>query len=170
MPDGQRIVVVNTTPIIALSLVHRLDLLRDLYGRVLIPPAVQAEVLSGGTSGVGLNEIQESNWIRVQALGDPARADLLSDLDRGEAEVIALAQELGAGLVIIDERLARQHARRLNLKLTGTLGFLLEAKARRLVPAVKPLIEQLVSGGIHLHPALVNETLRLAGEIGIKPE
>ena len=96
---------------------------------------------------------------------DPRRADLLlSDLDRGEAEVIALAQELNADLAIVDERLARHHARRLGLTLTGTLGVLLKAKELGFVPAVGPLIDQLRLGGIRLGDAVVAEALKLAGE------
>ncbi len=125
---------------------------------------VRAEVQAGGSRGIGVIELQSANWIRTVLLQDPGRADLLSDLDRGEAEVIALAQELKADLVILDERLARRHARRLGLTLTGTLGVLLKAKERGLVPAVGPLIDQLRQGGIRLGDALVAETLRLAGE------
>jgi len=164
MPERTRTVVVNTTPIIALALIGQLDLLRHLYGEVVIPPAVQAEVLAGGPGSIGVTELQEANWIRMVPMQDPRRADLLSDLDRGEAEVIALAQELNAELVIIDERLARRHAKRLGLTLTGTLGVLLKAKERGLVPAVGPLIDQLRQGGIRLDDALVAEVLRLAGE------
>ena len=108
MPRRVGVVVVNTTPIIALSLVNQLDLLRRLYVEILIPPAVQAEVRAGGASGVGVVELQQAYWIRITPLQDPRRADLLSDLDRGEAEVIALAQERNADLVIIDERLAQR--------------------------------------------------------------
>ncbi|MBI5303457.1 MAG: DUF3368 domain-containing protein [Chloroflexi bacterium] len=97
-------------------------------------------------------------------LKDTRRADLLSDLDRGEAEAIVLAQELGADLVIIDERIARKHARRLGLKLTGTLGVLLEAKEHGFISAVKPLIEELVQGGIRLGADVIEESVRLAGE------
>ena len=164
MPEPRRVVIANTTPIIALALIGKLDLLKQLYGEIIIPIDVQAEVLSGGTTGVGVAELQRSSWIRVTTLTDPTRADLLSDLDRGEAEVIALAQELNAGLIIIDERLARQHAKRLGLKLTGTLGILLESKQKGLVAAVKPLVDQLLQGGIRLGDALIAETLRLAGE------
>ncbi len=95
----------------------------------------------------------------------PRRADLLSDLDRGEAEVIALAQEMEAGLVIIDERLARSHAKRLGLSLTGTLGVLLKAKQLGLVEAVSPLVDQLRQGGIRLSDVVVAEVLRLAEEL-----
>jgi len=165
MPERTRIVVVNTTPIIALALIGQLDLLQHLYGEVLIPPTVQAEVLAGGSVGVGVAELQKADWVRTVHLQDPRRADLLSDLDRGEAEVIALAQELNADLVIIDERLARLHAKRLGLPLTGTLGVLLKAKERRFIPIVRPLIDQLRQGGIRLDETVVAEALQLAGEL-----
>jgi predicted nucleic acid-binding protein len=90
---------------------------------------------------------------------------MLSDLDRGEAEVIALAQELGSDLVLIDERLARRHAKRLGLKLTGTLGVLLRAKRLGLIPSVSPSIEQLLEGGIRLSDSVISEALSLAGEL-----
>jgi predicted nucleic acid-binding protein len=164
MPEQPQTVIVNTTPIIALALIGKLDLLQHLYGKVVIPPAVWTEVMAGGASKVGMAELQEANWIQAVPLQDPRRADLLSDLDRGEAEVIALAQELNADLVIVDERLARRHAGRLGLTLTGTLGVLLKAKERGLVPAVGPLISQLRQDGIRLDDALVAEALDLAGE------
>ena len=164
MPDAAQRVVVNTTPIIALSLISKLNLLHDLYGEVMIPPAVESEVLFGELQSIGKEELQKAWWLRTVSLQDPHRADLLSDLDRGEAEVIALAQELGADLLIIDERLARRHAQRLGLTLTGTLGILLKAKERSLVTSVAPLIDQLLDGGIFLSDALIDEALRLAGE------
>ena len=89
---------------------------------------------------------------------------LLTDLDLGEAEVIALAQEQDADLVIMDERFARRHARRLGLRLTGTLGVLLRAKERGFVSKIEPLIAELQHGGIRLSDAVVEEVLRLAGE------
>ena len=164
MPERTRTVVVNTTPIIALALIGHLDLLQHLYGEVMIPPSVRTEVLAGGPGGVGVAELQSADWIRIAPLQDPQRADLLSDLDRAEAEVIALALELNAELVIIDERLGRRHAKRLGLKLTGTLGVLLKAKEQKLVPVVEPLIGQLRQGGIWLGDAVVAETVKLAGE------
>ncbi len=88
MPDHTPIIIVNTTPIISLALIGKLDLLHLLYGTVLTPPAVQAEVLAGSVKNIGVLELQQSNWIRVTPLQDPKRADLISDLDRGEAEVI----------------------------------------------------------------------------------
>ena len=162
MPEAPRLVVVNTTPIIALSLVGELGLLRSLYDEVVVPSAVEAEVLAGGRDGIGSSELIEASWLRVTSLQDARRADLLADLDRGEAEV--LAQELNADLVIIDERLARLHAKRLGLTLTGTLGVLLRAKQLGHVKAVAPLIDRLRQGGIHLSDVVVAEVLALADE------
>ena len=165
MPEPERLVVVNTTPIIALVLANQLPLLRRLYTAVTIPPAVQAEIRTGGPSGIGVRELEAADWIRVVPLQDPRRADLLTDLDRGEAEVLALAQEIYAGLVIVDERLARRHAKRLGLPLTGTLGLLLRAKQAQLISEVKPLIIAMRTGGIWLSDALVEEALTIAREI-----
>lgn len=165
MPEAPERVVVNATPIIALSLIGKLDLLRQLYGEVLVPPAVQSEVHAGGQYAIGSAELREAPWLRLLPLQDPQRADLLvTDLDRGEAEVLALVQEQNADLVILDERLARRHARRLGLTITGALGVLLRARQDGLVPAVAPLIDELLQGGIRLSDAVVAETLRLAGE------
>jgi len=162
--EEKALVVVNATPIISLSLTGHLHLLRDLYEEVSIPPAVRAEVLAGGATGVGVLELQQAPWIRTTPLEDPRRADLLVDLDRGEAEVLALAQERSARLVILDERLARRHALRLGLTLTGTVGVFLRAKKGGLIEQVRPLIEKVQQGGIRLSSALIAEALLLAGE------
>lgn len=132
MPDMPRRVVVNATPIIALSLIGSIDLLRQLYVEILIPPAVHAEVLSGGIERAGMLELKQASWIRDTPLQSPRSADLLVDLARGEAEVLVLALEQQADMVILDERLARRHAQRLGIPVTGTLGVLLRAKQRQL--------------------------------------
>jgi hypothetical protein len=163
MPEP-RIVISNTTPIISLALIGHLPLLKELYGEVIVPSAVTTEILAGGRGRIDVREFQRAAWFKRFALTDPRRADLLVDLDRGEAEVIALAQELNADLVIIDERLGRRHAQRLGLAITGTLGVLLKAKQRGLVAEIKPLIEQLQQGGIRLGRPLITQALQLANE------
>ena len=164
MPKRQRVVVVNTTPIISLALVGQLSLIHSLYDEVLIPPAVEAEILAGVTKNTKAVDLDNNPYIRVVMLRDSNRAVLLADLDRGEAEVISLAQELVADLVVIDERLARRHAKRLGLYVTGTLGVLLKAKECGKIPEVKSVIMELQRGGIYLSDELVTQSLILAGE------
>jgi uncharacterized protein len=165
MPDAKETVVSNTTPIIALSLVGQHELLRQLYGEVLLPPAVYREVMVGGRSKIGVTELQNASWLRQVMLTDPRRADLLVDLDRGEAEAIALAQEQNADLLILDERLARRYARRAGIPITGTLGVLLRAKQEGLISQIRPLVEQMQKGGIRLGAELVANVYRLAKEL-----
>jgi predicted nucleic acid-binding protein len=123
MPDGP--VVLNNTPLVALWSIGRLDLLRDLFGEILIPQAVEAEFLAMDRS-LREKSLAASPWVRVAELAQPRRALAFAGLDRGEAEVIALAEETGARLVVLDERKGRRFAERLELPLTGTLGLLLE--------------------------------------------
>jgi predicted nucleic acid-binding protein len=129
-----------------------------------MPSAVRDELLAGGPKGIDSARLREATWLLVASFQDPRRADLLADLDRSEAEVIALAQERNADLGILDERLARRHARRVGLALTGTLGVLLRAKQVGLVVAVASLIDKLRLQGIWLSEAVVAGVLRLAGE------
>ena len=170
MPNAPRRVIVNTTPIIALSLIGKIDLLRQLYVEVMIPPAVRAEIFRGGAERAGMTELQEATWIQETQLQNPHSADLLVDLDRGEAEVLVLALEQQADLVILDERLGRQHARRLRLSLTGTLGVLLRAKQLGFVSSIPSMLEELQHSGIWLSKGVVRETLRLANEENINGE
>lgn len=138
--------------------------MRALYFEVLAPNAVFVEVMAGGRALVGANELRQTSWIRKVELADPTRADLLSDLDRGEAEAIALAQEVQADLLIVDERLARRYAQHLGIPMSGTLGVLLKAKQTGLIAEVGPFIARLEEGGIRLGASLIRRTLELAGE------
>lgn len=163
MPDTQRIVISNTTPIISLAVIQKLHLLQLLYGEVWIPTAVEDELSAGGMRA-GASELQSASYIRTVPLNDPQRARLLSDLDRGEAEVIALALEHQADLVIIDEQLGRRHAQRLGLTLTGVLGVLLRAKQQGYLTKIEPEIIQLRQAGIRLGDNLIERVLQLANE------
>ena len=169
MPDDPRIVVTNTTPIIALSLIDKLDLLGHLYGSILVPPAVSQEIKTGGHTA-SISTLVDASYLKITKLSDPQSADLLSDLDRGEAEAIALSLEMSQQhgpkkhLLIIDERLGRRHARRLGLTITGTLGILLKGKREGHIEFLSPLIDRLMQGGIFLGDELVKQVLKMAGE------
>ena len=164
MPEHDLVVVVNATPLIALSLVGRLDLLHALYGRIVIPPAVRQEVLDGKARAPGVEEVGSADWIMTRPLQCPAQARLIPDLDLGETEVLALALELNADLVIMDERLGRRHARRLGLPMTGTLGVLTKAKRKGLIPVIRPLIAGMQTRGFRLADDLIARALAMSGE------
>lgn len=164
MPGSDRLVVVNATPIITLAIVDQLELLRHLYPRLVIPEAVHREVLAGGNHRPGARQLAAASWIQIVPLQDPRRADLLADLDRGEAEVLALAQELDASLVILDERLGRRHATRLGFVVTGTIGVLLLAKEKGRIERVAPFLGRIQAAGIRFGVPLVQQALQLAGE------
>lgn len=94
----------------------------------------------------------------------PRRILAFTGLDRGEAEVLALAEEREARLVVLDEKKARRFAARLGIPKTGTLGLLLLAKEERLIDSLRPWLDQLQASGLHLGSDLVQKTLELAGE------
>lgn len=164
MPAADRPVVVNSTPIIALAGIGRLDLLRCLAPEVLVPPAVWEELESGGERPGGQADLAAAPWIKVATLEESAGAVLLADLGRGEAEVIALARQVGARLVVIDDRLGRRHAARLGLPVTGTIGVLVLAKERRLVTEVLPLMRRLEENGLYLSQRLKSWVRARSGE------
>lgn len=160
MPD--RPVVLNNTPLVALWALGRLDLLRDLFGGVLIPEAVETEFLVGDPARQ--EALRNAPWMKTATLANSRRALVYLGLDRGESEVLALADETEARLVVIDERKARRYAERLGFPLTGTLGLLLLAKESGLLDSVADEIKRLQEAGLFLSPALVRRTLEIAGE------
>jgi predicted nucleic acid-binding protein len=114
-------VIVNSTPLIALWSVMRLELLRDLFGEVLIPQAVHDEFLAVEPAAWA-QALTHATWIKPAFLAFPNRALEFNGLDRGEAEVLALADERQASVVVIDERRARRYATRLGIPVTGTIA------------------------------------------------
>jgi predicted nucleic acid-binding protein len=161
MPD--RPVVLNNTPLVALWALGRLDLLRDLFEEVLIPHAVEEEFLAAEASA-RRQALADATWIKRGELSHPRRALAYAGLDRGEAAVMALAEERDARLVILDERKARRYAARMGMPVTGTLGVLLLAKEAGLIDSVKSSVSRLQEAGLFLAPALVRRALEIAGE------
>ncbi|MBU0492070.1 MAG: DUF3368 domain-containing protein [Chloroflexi bacterium] len=158
-----RPVIANNTPLVALWILGRLDLLRDLYDEVLIPQAVYDEFLATERA-LRQKALEQAVWIKPVPLANPQHTRVYVGLDQGEAQVLALAEERDARLVIVDERKGRQYARRLDLPLTGTLGLLLLAKERGLIDRVAPLLAELQDAGLYLDADLVTQILHLAGE------
>ena len=161
------IVVSDTSPIVNFACIRRLDLLRSLYDRVLIPPSVRRELTGANQDARGLIELALNSWMSVEAPKDQQLVlQLCSKLDAGEAEAIVLALEQQAGLLLIDEKLGREAAKSFGLHITGLLGVLVEARKAHLIDRVKPVLDQLMSEArFWIAPDLYREVLITVREI-----
>lgn len=138
------IVVADSSPLIALARIGRLELLHSLFGTLLLPEAVWHEVVEAGMDKPGAGELAHADWIQRRTVSDAGLVALLSqDLGAGEAEAIVLAQEIRADLLLMDERMGRAAATRLGLRVTGLVGVLIEARERGLLPDAEVVVDEL---------------------------
>ncbi len=157
-----RPVVSNTTPLITLAELGLLDVLRQLYDVVCVPPSVLAEYQYGRTAHPERPDLQAVPWMVVQPA--PVDALLPATLDVGERDAIALARGLEASRILLDERAARAVAARLKLKVTGSAGVLLAARQLGLISAVRPYLDRMLAQGRYVSPRLYEQVLQQAGE------
>jgi predicted nucleic acid-binding protein len=151
-------VVSNSSPLIALARIQRLDLLPAIFESILIPPAVAREIAPSIPA--------LPTWLRIQAPSVLPPASLLRRrLGDGEREALALAIELRADWIILDDLPARRSAEATGLNVIGTLGTLLAAKRSGLLESVRPELDALLRTSFFLNPKLYDELLRAAGEI-----
>ena len=119
--------VSNSTPLIALSKIGKIELLREYFGQIYIPKAVYEEVVVNGGILYGAEEVAKADWIIVEDVGNALAVESLSMyLDAGESEAIVLSKEKNC-LLIIDDGDGRKAARNMNVPITGTVGILLKA-------------------------------------------
>jgi predicted nucleic acid-binding protein len=158
-------IVSNTGPLIALAKVGQLRLIERLFGQVYIPPAVYHELLA--KSGPEIAPLDEAlaRFVKVAQAPQlsPEVKAVTSRLGVGEQQAIALAYELKT-VLLIDDHLGRLAARRLGLAITGLAGVLIQAKDMGLIPAVRPLLDEIRQQGYWLSDELLDVAARLAGE------
>lgn len=159
-------VVSNTSPIINLAAIQQLEILHQLYSELFIPPAVYHEIVIRGAGQPGASEIPKSNWIVIQKIKNRSLLKALEfELDAGEAEAITLSVELEADLLLIDEKIGRASAARLDVRRIGVLGILLDAKKQGVIKQIKPLLNRLrIDAGFWIRPQLYQYILKLAHE------
>lgn len=155
--------VVNSGPVIALSAIHQLDLLRNLFAVVYVPGAVYYEVVELGAGRAGCEELKGAAWMRrATSTPDPL---LLRELGRGEAEAIAFAAGTPGVTAVLDDKRARRIARvAYGVPLVGTAGILVRAKRAGLLVAVRPAIDAILAAGYFVSGFTVKAALRAAGE------
>ena len=156
-------VVSDTTPILSLLKIGKLDLLRAVYGNISVPQAVYREIETGKDKDY-YADLDKIDWITVDELRSPSARLLLFDLDDGEAETLLLAQEQNADLVIIDEKCGRRYAVQMGLTITGTAGVLMRAKKQGIIDKIAPLLNELQEKQSWLNPKLIAQVLTLTGE------
>lgn len=124
------IVVSDTTPLISLLKINRLDLLKKLFGDVLIPQAVFDELTDDERFRLEADQIREKKFIVVKPVNNPESTNILkraTGLDQGESEAIVLTDELKADLLLMDEAKGRNVSAQMGLRIMGTIGILMAA-------------------------------------------
>lgn len=151
----------NTTPFIALSSVKQLHLLPTLFGTIHVVDTVVEECAEGGP--IAVPDLCHLEWIHIVP-SRPCHSLLLLELDRGEKHTLDMAQYQQADRVIIDEKLGRNLAEYLGLRVTGTLGILLKAKQLGLIDSFLGVAQAMRQRGIRYNTALLHRLAKKVGE------
>lgn len=148
------IVVADTTPLNYLILIGEIEILPRLYGRVVIPPAVQSELAHDAAPPAVRTWLAEGHpWLEILVPGATMDPELM-ELDAGEREAIALAEQISADQLIIDERSGRRAAERRGLSVIGTVGVLREAADEGLLD-LRTAVEKLRETSFHISPEIL---------------
>jgi len=158
-------VISNTGPLIALSKGGLLPLLKDLFSEIIIPHAVYRELLGRFSEDID-KALKEFIHVKEVSLEEYEIDAILSDLDEGEKEVIGLAYSLGEEdvLLLMDDRLGREAAKKLGISFTGVVGVLLRAKEKGLLNSVGETLEKIRYNGYWLSDEIIEAAKTLAKE------
>lgn len=162
--------VCNSSPIIGLSIIKKLDLLWEIFDEVYITEEVYKEVtINEKIRKIGSKELIEAvknNHIKIYGVKNKLLVEqLYGRLHRGELEVMVAAKELKIKRVIIDDRSARHFAETMLLRSIGLMGILLLAKEYKKIESVKEYLDILIEKGFRMSVKLYNQILKSAGEI-----
>lgn len=161
------IVVSDTTAISSLHRIDRLHILKDIFGEVVIPYQVHAELTYFEKLSPDFKWHVVYPWIKaVQVTSDLLLDKLQHVLDEGESAAIALTIQLHADLLLIDERQGRQVATENGIKVIGLIGVLEVAKRRNHIALIKPVLDELMEvAHFRISKSLYDNTLKLANEL-----
>lgn len=156
--------VADSGPILSFARAKRLELLHQIVGELMIPDAVYDDIVIRGPGKPGSQEVQQSSWIRRLSVRDRAFVDQLPPkLHLGEREAIILAKEQATPL-LVDEREARREAPHQGVAPVGSLQVLKEAKDRGIIPAAKPVLDELITAGMYVSDVLYQTFIQEMGE------
>lgn len=160
------IVVSDTSCLCYLARLRCASVLTALFGKVIIPPAVAAELLAGLAAHPEIDDVLQASWLEVRTLSrSPLPDEFSRSIDVGEAEALVLAQELKCDHLLVDDLAARQVARDLGIPIIGVLGVLARARRAGHIVQLRPLVSELTDRlGFRASPHLVEEIIKEVGE------
>ncbi|MCK4458748.1 MAG: DUF3368 domain-containing protein [Methanosarcinales archaeon] len=159
-------VVCNSSPLIHLAKIGKLELLKDYFTEISIPEAVYRECVIDGKDREDAKRIENAAWIRVVDIKNiDLKKALDTVLDEGESEAIVLALQESADLILLDDYEARELARTYGLKITGTIGLLIKAKYEGDISSIDEMLKKLRRTGFWLSEDLYTKILRDEGEL-----
>lgn len=156
--------VVNASPLIFLARGGHLDLLKIFGGTVSVPQAVADEIGRRGAADPAARALAETQWLDVVANESVPQQVLAWALGPGESSVLAVAHARRGSRAVIDDLAGRRCAVALGMPVAGTLGIVLRARREGLIPAARPVLEDLVAGGMYLSRDVLDRGLALVGE------
>lgn len=157
------IAVINASPLIYLSRSGHLDLLNTFAKEIWVPEPVSLEISQRGPQDVTAKAIDQTGWLIVKPSPVVPPSVLAWSLGAGESAVLAMASANNVE-AIIDDLAGRKCAASLNIPVRGTLGIVLTAKQRGVLPAARPVMERMMQTGLYLSKKVLDEALRRVGE------
>jgi predicted nucleic acid-binding protein len=156
--------VVNASPLIFLSRAGHLELLRASAEHVRVPQPVAVELRARGANDVTANELNSRRWLEITEPPPIPPGIMQWGLGSGESAVLAECLRLPGSYAVIDDLAARKCAAALGIPVIGTLGIVLRARKQDVIPAARPVMEDLLRGGMFLSKPLLDRALALVGE------
>ena len=155
---------VNASPLIFLSRAGLLDMLKLEGEEIVIPKTVAEEIRRRGADDLTVQAIERTTWLTV--IDAPSIPDTIRawDLGEGEASVLAWGYANPGTVIIVDDLAARRCAATLGIPVRGTLGLILTAKKRGVIPEARPVLEKLRQSGMYLSDRILNQALALVEE------
>lgn len=145
-----KFVVADSSCLICLSRIGKLEVLHELFGEIIIPEAVYYEVVVSGEGRIGAEEVKKANWIKKQKVQNELAVRAFKvNLGAGESEAIALASESKADFLILDDFKARQTAEELSLEVIGTVAVLQKAEEKGIIDNLKSVLQDLRNVGFY---------------------
>jgi len=151
--------ICNSSPLISLARIRRLDLVESLAAEVVVPATVMREIAAGHSRDTAVAAVESSSRLRIVPDVEVSAAVRSWRLDPGESQVLAMALQHGGCGVVIDDRAARRCASRASVPMIGTIGLVALARQRGTLKAAAPIYRALRDAGLFLAPALIKAVL-----------